>query len=338
MPHTIEENARTVLLPAFDGLALSDEVLRFLDEGGISILIGESRDEYVARSMSPERRQIERADDFLRLTEAARSRSGRLFAAVDQEMAGICRLHDLVPAFPLAHALPTPDLDELETACMEVARHALAMGVNLFLSPVLDTLCGDNPWLKGRTLSAEPNTVATLAAAYIRGVRAAGVATCAKHFPGFASTTGDPAIDSDVVCDASRDTIEVGLEPFRAAIASGTDMMMIGPAPVMALDPKNAALRSSKVIDMLRSELGFEGVIMADDLDGKATLRGASVELVAVEALKAGCDYLLLTDTGNQVGDVAKAIVAAVKEGKLKEQRLVESANKVRTSAGASRA
>ena len=101
----IHEDAHTVLLPAFDGLTLSDATRRCLDRGGVSILLGESRAEYVARRMSDERKASESVEAFRRVTAEARSRSGMLLTAVDQEPAGICRLEGLVPAFPGAESL-----------------------------------------------------------------------------------------------------------------------------------------------------------------------------------------------------------------------------------------
>lgn len=330
MPYTLEENARAVLLPAFDSLTLSDEVLRFLDQGGVSILLGESREEYVARSMSPSRRRNERAEDFIRVTEAARRRSGHLLAAVDQEPGGICRLHDLARAFPTAEELSHIDPPDLETLCHDIACAASAMGINVFLAPVLDTLSGSNPWLYGRTLSRDPLMVAQAAAAFIRGVQAAGVATCSKHFPGYRSTTGDPAIDADAICDASIEEIEAGWVAFQAAIDAGTEMMMVGPAPVPALGEAQAALRSAPVIGKLVETLGFGGIVMADDLDSKATLRGAEVASVAIEAINAGCHYLLLADTASQLGDVANALVEAVRNGDVAEDVLAVAADRVR--------
>jgi len=331
MTHTLSENARAVLLPAFADTILSETVRRFLDRGGVSILLGETRAEYVGRAMDPARRAAETAGTFEVVTGEARRRAGLLLAAVDQEMGGIARLHDLVPAFPSRAELPGTTPDRIEATARQVATAAAGMGVNVFLAPILDVLDGQNAWLAGRTLSDDPRQVADLSAAYIRGVQSAGVAATAKHFPGFRSTTGDPATDPEARCLTDLAAIEAGLPPFRAAIAAGVEMMMVGPAIVQALDQRVAALRSPKVIGKLTGEMGFTGITMADDLDGAATLRGDSVATVAIEALNAGCDCLLLADIGTQVEDIAEVIAAAVaRGGTLSEERLALSADKVR--------
>lgn len=333
MSHSLSEDARAVLFPAFDGLTLSDPVRRFLDQGGVSILLGESRAEYVAREMSATRRATETSAMFRAVTDAARQRSGRLLAAVDQELGGICRLHDLVPQFPSRDHMARARPSEIGLLARHVAQQAAGLGVNLFLAPILDVLDGPNPWLEGRTWSGVADQVASLSAAYIRGVQAGGVAATAKHFPGFRSVTGDPATDPRAECLTSREGLDPGLLPFRAAIAAGVEVVMVGPAIVRAIDPQRAALRSAPVVGMLTQDLGFAGVVMADDLDSQATMRGDSVAQVALEALNAGCDFLLLADQGSQIDGVARAIEAAAASGRISAEGLARSAAKVRSLA-----
>lgn len=326
----IHEDAHTVLLPAFDGLTLSDATRRYLDRGGVSILLGESRAEYVARRMSDERKASESVEAFRRVTTEARSRSGMLLTAVDQEPAGICRLEGLVPAFPGAESLRRTAAADLHGLSRQVAATAASMGVNLFLAPIADALDGDNVWLRGRTFSADPHEIAQVVSAYVEGVQSGGVAATLKHFPGFRSTTGDPATDPTAVSETPPDAIEAGLVPFRAAIAAGVELVMVGPAPVVALDPDKAALRSAIVVEKLTGELGFGGIVMADDLDGQATLRGDSIEQAAIDALAAGCDLLLLADIGDQLDRVAQAIADAARSGAIHPEALERSAQKVR--------
>jgi beta-N-acetylhexosaminidase len=333
MSFSIAENTRAVLLPAFDGTVLSDQVKGFLDRGGISILLGESREEYVARKMSSKRREAETAETLLKVTADAKSRSGLLLSAVDQELGGICRLHDLVPQFPQAADIGKAEPGLIEDISRKVAEAAAAMGVNVFLAPVLDVLDGENTWLNGRTWSQNPATVASLSSAYIRGVQQGGVAATAKHFPGFRSTTGDPAIDPAAVCLTSLSALEEGHRPFQDAVTAGVEIVMVGPAPVTAIDPHKAALRSEKTVRTLKADLQFEGLVLADDLDSKATLRGDTVAEVALDALNAGCHFLLLADTNNQLDEVATAIQGAAETGKISATSLAASADRVRALA-----
>ena len=333
MPHSIAENARAVLLPAFDGTVPSDAVLRFLDQGGVSILLGESRQEYVARRMSKERRRSETVETFRTVTTAARARAGGLLTFVDQEMGGICRLHNLVPSFAAAADLPDATAAEIEDTAFRIAQIAAAMGVNGFLAPVVDVLVGQNDWLHGRTWSTDAALIGRLSAAYVRGVQRGGVHATVKHFPGFGATTADPAIVAEAVNPLPLAEVEAAFPAFQAPIEAGAAFVMVGPAIVTALDPEKPALRSGKIVSTLKQRLGFKGIVMADDLDSKATMRGDSVAQVALEALNAGCDFLLLADTGNQLDDVANAIAAAAERGEISAPALAASADRLRTLA-----
>lgn len=333
MKESRTKDAHAVLLPAFDSTTLGDSVKRFLENGGCSILLGESRQEYVARVMSEELRSAETADTLIRVTQEAAELAGDLLVAVDQELGGICRLHDLVPRFPPSEEIASCSAGRIEQLSGSVASAAKALGVNCFLAPILDVVTGENPWLFGRTWSTDPNAIARLSSAYIRGVQAAGVAATAKHFPGFHNIALDPAIESGAVVTESASSFEPGFIPFSDAIGNGVEIIMVGPAIVTAFDEENPASTSPKVIGMLRNEFGFEGVVMSDDLDSRATMRDRTVAEVAIDALNAGSDYLLLAAIDDQLERVVDAICRAVENGELAEERLSEAGARVRALA-----
>lgn len=322
--------ANAVLLPAFESLTLSDSVKLFLENGGCSILLGESRQEYLARKMSDNRKLIENPEAFPDLTRKVSALSGDLIVAVDQEIGGICRLHDLVPHFPDMENIDDFDLDDFKAVSHLIAVKAKSLGVNCFLSPVLDVVTGQNPWLYGRTWSKDPEAIGKISSAYIQVIQAEGVAACAKHFPGFHNILLDPAIEFKAVVTEAEKSFEPGFIPFSAAIAKGVEMIMVGPAIVEAFDRKNPASISPEIIDLLKTRFGFNGVVMSDDLDAQATLRGRSIEETAVKALNAGSDFLLLADSDDQLERVVKGICTAVEEKKLSEKRLYEAGTKVR--------
>lgn len=325
-----KNDAHAVILPAFEFLTLSDSVKRFLENGGCSILLGESRDEYVARKMSNERKAIETPELFVSLTQTASSISDDLIVAVDQEIGGICRLHDLVPSFPDMSEKNNFDIVEFKNIASYIAKTAKSIGVNCFLSPILDVVTGTNPWLLGRTWSTDPKWIAKVSSTFIRTIQREGVASCAKHFPGFHNIALDPAIDTNAVVTESETSFASGFIPFSDAIANGVEMIMVGPAVVEAFDTKYPASISPKIIDMLRGKLGFKGIVMSDDLDARATLRNRPIEEIAVQALNAGSDYLLLADIDDQLNRVVQAICNAVEEKKLSEKRLHEAGKKNR--------
>lgn len=330
---SVQTDAYAVLLPAISDLTLTEPLRRFLGEGGQSLLLGEDRAEYLARRMSAARQATETADMIADATEQVRGLAGRALIAVDQEPAGICRLHALVPQLPERPALHRMHAPQIRQAGFDMARAAAAMGVNMLLSPVLDVVTGGNPWLQGRHLGPDGAEVARIASAWIAGVEAAGVIATAKHFPGHHDIDGDPAIEIATVGGA-RPGLEPGLVPFRQAIAAQVRAIMTGPALVPAMDPLMPSSLSALTIHFLRRDLGFAGLVVSDDLDAAGTLRGQrDVPQAAVQALVAGADLLLLS-AENDLAAVRDRIAAAVADGTLDPQRLAEAAGRVRGLAG----
>lgn len=329
MDNILVQNAHAVLLPAFSTLQLSDAVKRLLSEGGCSLLIGETREEYVARKMATVRKRDERQEVFCQLRKEAASLSGKVLVAVDQEISGICRLHDLVSPFPSDDLLQRIDAAEFEQVVSCIARQARKLGVNCFLGPILDIVTGRNPWLSGRTWTCDPKRLAEISSAYIRGIQSCGVAATAKHFPGYSTIPLDPAVEPEAKMTAPMESVTAGLLPFQDAISNNVEIIMTGPAVVEAIDPARPASLSPTVMQMLRHHLNFKGLILSDDLDAKATLRGRSIETVAVEALNAGADLLLVGDFEDRIERIAQAIVEAAKSGRLSKERLRDAEGKV---------
>lgn len=279
--------------------------------------------------MSPSRRAAETRADIAGFAAEVRGHAGPALLALDEEPVGIRRLDGLVPQLPDAEGLAALSAGEIEAAARGMAEAAAALGVGLFLAPILDVVSGRNPWLAGRTLARDPAEVSRIAAAWVRGVQGAGVAACAKHFPGHHDVTGDPAVEiAEVTGDAAA--LEPGFAPFREVIAAGVRAVMTGPALVPALDPALPSSLSPTTIAALRGPFGFAGLVVSDDLDAAATLRGErSVAEAAVAALAASSDLLLLS-AENPLDDIAGAILAALADGRLSEDRLAEAAGRVR--------
>lgn len=337
MPHEeLQRAARSVLMPAIAGLTLDDPVRRHLQAGGVSVLLGETRDEYLTRSMSFERRRAETHAQFSAIArEAAVRAAAPVLIAVDQELGGIQRLHGLVPGMPAAAQLTSMSSADIEARCYEMASAARVMGVNLFLAPIVDVVTGVNPWLHQRHLGPDPVEVARIACAFIRGVQRAGVIATAKHFPGHYQVEQDPAVAEASVPDNAA-ALGNGLDVFRQVIAAGVGAIMPGPAVFPALDPHQSASTSAAVIGLLRDALGFDGLIVSDDLDAVSILRGNSIADAAIAALNAGA-HLLLVSAEAGLDDIAQALVDAVSNGRLAAGQLLAAAQKVRDQALASR-
>jgi len=327
----ILRNAHAVLLPAISDLAIEPQLGEFLRGGGQAILLGETREEYLARKMSPRRRVEEGRDGMNESLRAIRDRYGPLVVAVDQELGGIKRLEGLVPDLPSAADAARLSDQAIEDGAFACAAAAKAIGVTMFLAPVLDVVTGSNPWLRDRTLGTNRDEVGRIGAAYIRGVQRGGVVAVAKHFPGYSDLGGDPAL-TDVALELDEAIVWERATPFAKAIEAGVKAVMMGPARVRALDEHNGVSASPTVIGALKRKFKFSGVVVTDDIDAPATLRGGSLDDIAVRALAAGADLLLLA-SGDHLSGLCAKIAEAVRNGRLSAERLHEAATRIRSMA-----
>lgn len=219
----------------------------------------------------------------------------------------------------MAHAMSSHDL---EAACFEVATAVRAAGINLVLSPTADVLSGRNVWLDGRTLSNDVDRAAAMVAAYVRGVRRGGVSSTLKHFPGHPRLLQQPA-SQDATVSESLAQLRAHWPAFQAGVEAGAEAVMMGPAIFSALQPPTSASLSPDLIGLLRNELGFKGVVMTIDLDHRAVMGSRSLGQVAVAALNAGADLLLLSARAvPQIPNIVADIMTAVARGCLPAQRL----------------
>jgi beta-N-acetylhexosaminidase len=257
----------------------------------------------------------------------------RLWVAIDQEGGRVQRLRAPFPELPPMRALGETKKKTFAQRAGHLLGQSLSMfGIDQDYAPVLDVDSNpDNPLIGDRSFSRDPSVVARLGAAFIDGLQSTRVAACGKHFPGHGDTSEDshhqlPSLPHD---RARLDEIE--LVPFRAAVR--TDVASIMTAHVMfpALDADHPATLSEQVIKtLLRDELGFDGVIITDDLEMKAIADHYSIEEAAVRAIRAGCDQLLICHQPSLVERAHRAIMDAVQKGTLARSQVLEAADRVR--------
>ena len=326
---TLTQQAYGVLFPVLETLDISAPIARFLDLGGKSLLFGETGEEYVSGRMSPQRIEQESLESWRRAVALAKARAGELILAADADIAAVHRLQGLTSPLPDRQTAQRMSAAELEAVCYEMGRGVAATGVNLVLSPTADIVTGPNEWLAGRTLADDAEQAAQMVRAYVRGVRRSGLKATLKHFPGHPTCVGLPAKELAVV-PASLQALRALWAPFRAGVDEGVDAVMMGPARYVAMEPVTAGSLSAELIGLLRSELGFRGLVMTCDLDHKATMGDAALGETAVAALVAGADLLLLSPKAVlRMDEVVDAIVNAIQHGSLGEDRLSSAYSKV---------
>ncbi|MDF5754031.1 glycoside hydrolase family 3 N-terminal domain-containing protein [Spongiactinospora sp. TRM90649] len=317
--------ADCVLQPGFTGTTAPDWIRRRLSLGlgGVTLFS----------------RNITGPEQLATLTASLRAENPHVVIATDEEAGDVTRLEVRAgssrPGNLALGAVDDPDLTE--AVARDVGAALAQAGITLNYAPVADVNSADNPVVGTRAFGDDPWLVARHTRAWVTGLQAAGVAACAKHFPGHGATTVDSHDDLPAVTATAGELARVALSPFRTAIRAGVRSIMTGHLLVPALDPHWPATMSSRILtDLLRGELGFEGLIVTDGIEMPSLSLRYGLGMVAVRALAAGADVICVGGENTSPGLVdmlRNAIVAAVRDGSLSEERLTDAATRVRTLA-----
>ncbi|MFE0461812.1 glycoside hydrolase family 3 protein [Kitasatospora sp. NPDC058965] len=318
--------ALSVLQPGFVGTEAPDWVLRAIGDGLSSVVLFS--------------RNIAAPAQVARLCAQLRAENPELIIAIDEEAGDVTRLEGWTGSTrPGNFALGAVDDVELtEAVARDIGRELHAAGVSLDYAPSADVNSNPrNPVIGLRSFGTASDLVARHTAAWIRGLQAAGVAACAKHFPGH----GDTAVDSHHGLPSYDATVEeivaTSLPPFRAALAAGVRVVMTGHLLVPAYDRKHPATLSRILIeDLLRKELGFDGLVVTDGIEMGAVADRYGIDGATVGAVAAGADAVCVGGESADEGTVellSGALVDAVASGELAEERLREAVERVRAFA-----
>jgi beta-N-acetylhexosaminidase len=301
-----------LVLPSFPGSEPPDWIRRFLGEGGRGIVLFAYN-----------------VDDLPALAASVRAEREDVLLALDEEGGDVTRLEwregSSYPSAAALGALDEPALTEEVAAA--IAADLAAAGVNWNFAPVADVNVPANPVIGVRSFGSDALLVARHVAAAVRGFQRIGVAACAKHFPGHGSTVED----SHLSLPALVGPIEAGLEPFRAAIAAGVASIMTAHIKV---NTDAATLDHAVLHDLLRTELGFDGVIVADALEMKGVSERHGLVDAAVLAVEAGADALIV---GHDVGASDTLRIVDALDRRVSRDRLEEAAARVASLAASAR-
>jgi beta-N-acetylhexosaminidase len=219
-----------------------------------------------------------------------------LLIAIDQEGGRVQRLRSPWTEWPPMRALGDADDPALtEGVARALARELRDLGIGLDFAPCVDVDTNPaNPVIGDRSFGRDPAAVARHAARFIEALQSAGVAACAKHFPGHGDTASDSHLELPRLDHGLERLRAVELPPFRAAVAAGVASIMTAHILFPALDADRPATLSPEVMRLLRGELGFEGVVFSDDLEMKAVADHYAPAVLVRESLSAGVDALLV--------------------------------------------
>lgn len=318
VPARLLQLADAVLLPCFDGLTAPDWVRRRVGEslGGVCLFA----------------RNVADIDQIAALSAQLAAERDSVVIAIDEEAGDVTRIDAATGSrFPGAAVLGEVDNATVtQRIGHEVGDLLSTAGISLNLAPSADvTLDLDNPVIGSRAFGREPELVARHAAAWIIGHQRAGVAACAKHFPGHGDTNTDSHQQLSVLSGDREAIYRDSLLPFVAAIKAGSLAVMPGHLLAPAIDDKPATVSHRWLTEILRGELGFAGTIVTDALEMRGVADTYGIPGAAVAALRAGADLLCIggqTRPEEEITAIRDAIVGAVIAGELGEERLAQAA------------
>ncbi|WP_426246845.1 glycoside hydrolase family 3 protein [Nocardioides sp. LHG3406-4] len=266
----------------------------------------------------------------IRQVNAALRRAGDrpwpLFLAVDQEGGAVERVKGTATRFPAFMSAGAARDEALTQAAYAASGAELrGLGFNVDLGPDADVTVGRaDPTIGARSAGSDPALVAAQTAAAARGFVAGGIVPVLKHFPGHGSVLADSHRTLPVQERSMAKLRSTDLVPFADAVRSGTSAIMVGHLDVRAVDPRVPSSLSHQVVDgLLRDELGFDGLAVTDALDMAGVRAGRSPAEIAVRALRAGNDVLLMP---SDPAAARAGIVRAVREERLPLDRLKQAA------------
>ncbi|RBQ17049.1 beta-hexosaminidase [Spongiactinospora rosea] len=255
-----------------------------------------------------------------------------LLVAADQENGTVSRLAPLVTKLPAAAVIGKTGDPRLARQAAEVTGTELrALGINLDFAPVADVNINPrNPVIGPRSYGNDPQKVSRMVAAAVRGFHDAGVASTAKHFPGHGDTNVDSHSGLPVIAHTRSQWAKLDAPPFAAAIKAGVDAVMSAHVVMPKLDSSgDPSTLSPKILTgLLRERLGFDGVVSTDALDMAGVRKKYGDGEVAVRAVLAGADLLLMPP---DLPEAHAAVIKAVKSGRISQERLDQSVRRLLT-------
>lgn len=272
----------------------------------------------------------EQLKEMLKNTEFY-SKYDKLFLAVDEEGGSVARVAGagIGPKVDDAQKIgATGDTDNAYNAGVTIGTTLSGLGFNLDFAPVADIASVEDSVMAKRAYGADAQTASPYVTAMLKGLQEQGVTGCLKHFPGNGATTQDAHTGIAVSNRTAEEFRTEEFAVFQAGIDAGAQMIMVSHMAAPALTGDNTSCSLSKIVvtDILREELGFNGVIITDALNMGAISEYNSSEDAAIMALKAGCDMLLMPEDFEAAYN---GVLQAVRDGVISEERINDSLRRI---------
>ncbi|WP_313892010.1 beta-N-acetylhexosaminidase [Psychrobacillus sp.] len=319
---TLEEKVGQMIFAGIEGTIVSNETKEIISTqkvGGIILYQDNLDNAKQAVALVNSMKEVSKQEKF------------PLFIGVDQEGGRISRLPEL-------QKLPTSGkIGQQNDPALAynigtlLGKELKAFGFNLDFAPVLDVNSNPkNPVIGNRSFGNSSEIVSSLGIQTMKGIQSENIISVVKHFPGHGDTDVDSHLELPVISKSLEDLSNLELIPFKNAMEDGADVVMIAHILLPKIDPNFPSSMSHEVITgILREQLQFEGVVITDDMTMNAILGNYTIEQAAVGAVRAGNDIVLVAHEYTNVVIAIDAIVQAVKNGEIPEERINESVNRL---------
>lgn len=253
--------------------------------------------------------------------------------SIDQEGGTVARLPEPFSQFVDARVLaqsadPEAVLTDYAARCV---RELVDVGINMNLAPVLDVCpAGRDLFMEKRSFGEDPEQVGRFGCHVALELQKGGIAACGKHFPGLGAATLDPHLQLPVVTQSLSDIEEIDLIPFQRAIAAGIVSIMTSHTIYTSIDDSIPATLSRPILTgLLRNKLGYDGLVITDDLEMGAIENERTVAEAAVQSFIAGADMLLICHDHKKVRDAYERMKDALQSGDADAKQFVDSVQRV---------
>lgn len=321
---TLDEKIGQILMLGIDGYDLDDSSRKMIEDyhvGGF-VLLGQN---------VKDTEQLLKLINSLKSANASKNKNP-LFISVDEEGGRVDRMPSDIKKYPSCKVIGSLNNVSLSyNIGKSLADEIKAFGFNMDLAPVMDI--NNNPGntvIGDRSFGSQPDVVSRLGVQTMLGVQSENIISVVKHFPGHGDTSVDSHKGLPVINYDLNRLNKFELIPFKAAIKNKADAVMVGHILLPELDPLSPASFSKTVItDILRNQMGFDGVVITDDMTMGAIVNNYNIGESAVKSIKAGADIILVCNGMSNKLTVINAMRSAVLNGDISEKRLDESVYRI---------
>lgn len=320
---TLEEKAGQLLIVGFKGTFLNDRTKSYINDLKVGGLILFDRN-------------IESKGQIIGLVEEIKGSNAEedipLFLCIDEEGGLISRLPKEYRRLPDPFQIgETNDVDIAFQFGQLLGNRVKGLGLNLNFAPVLDIHSNpDNPVIGKRAYGTNPERVSDIGLEVAKGIRNSSIIPAVKHFPGHGDTSTDSHLELPIIDKSLEELRNFELIPFEDAIENNIEMIMMAHILLPSLDKDYPATLSKKIVhDLLRDEMGYEGVIVSDDMTMGAIVNNFTLEDACIDFLKAGGDILLVCHGEDNPRIVFDKIIDAVEIGELSMEEIDEKVYRI---------